>query len=341
MEHLRQSILEAESKTGRRLTELRREFNKLAAGKLSEGNYKFLGSFNDEKNSRTMTEPPSTNRDIRGIERDHGYGYDVDTCREECNKDKKNEYFALQDGGQCWCSTDKEYEKLGDFRKKGKTSPAFCWKSQKALKRDDTRNFYGPRATEGGEPIGLTKGTRVEPGEGGSGWCNSVYSMKEKSGPTLTDVDNTKCYKAKRGAFGTTIKNITPEECAEMFPDAKEIAIHAVGDEFGRFECSTIKKKFGESDIHDSYPNQTHEPTEVEGIETEQFYNGRMCIDEKEGNQYNAPEDNRSDRVYRILKVNRAKPKKKSKKSKKKTQTRKRHATRSSALRTRRGTIRK
>lgn len=343
MEHLRQSILEAESKTGRRLTELRREFNKLAAGKLSENNYKFLGSFLDkEKEDRTMKEPSSTDRSKRRgiIERDHGYGYDVDTCQKACKKDNKNnKYFALQDGGNCRCSTDANYNKHGIFylnRKKSK-GPGFCWKSQKNLKTDDTRNFYGPRETKGGDPIGLSDGTRVKPGEGGSGWCNSVYSMEKKSGPTLEDVD-TKCYKAKRGAFGKTIKNITPEECAVMFPDEEQLAIHAVGDEFGRFECSTIKKKFQESDKHPSYPSHTLEKTKVTGIATEQFYQGRMCHNGQEGQQYNVPEEDRSERAYRILKVNRATPKnkkKKSKKSKKKGPM----GTRSRARKTRAGKI--
>ena len=326
MEHLRQSILEAESKTGRRLTELRREFNKLAAGELSEKNYKFLGSFKDkEKEGRTMKEPSSTDRDKRkGIKRDYGYGYDVDTCRKACKKDNKdNKYFALQDGGNCRCSANEEYNKHGRWTKKKNDTRIitniedadFCWKSQQKLKTDDTRNFYGPRAIKGGPPIGFKKRTRVQPGEGGSGWCNSVYSMAPTSGPTLTDVKK-RCYKAKRGGFGKTIKNITPEECAEMFPNAKKLAIHAVGDEFGRFECSTINKNFGKDDIHESYPLQTTKFTEVPGFEEAQFYDGRMCVDKDidDGAQYNTPAKVRSERAYRILKVNRATPKKKKKK---------------------------
>lgn len=354
MEHLRQSILEAESKTGRRLTELRREFNKLAAGKLSEKNYKFLGSFKDkEKEGRTMKEPSSTDRDKRkGIKRDYGYGYDVDTCRKACKKDnqkrktqKKYKYFALQDGGNCRCSANEEYNKHGRWTKKKNDTRIitniedadFCWKSQQKLKTDDTRNYYGAR-NDAGKFIGLNAKppTRVQPGEGGSGWCNSVYSMVPTSGPTLTDVKK-RCYKAKRGGFGTTIKNITPEECAEMFPNAKELAIHAVGDEFGRFECSTINKNFGKDDIHESYPLQTTKFTEVPGFEEAQFYDGRMCVDKDidDGAQYNTPAKVRSERAYRILKVNRATPKKKSKKSKKKGPM----GTRSRAHKTRAGKI--
>lgn len=368
MEHLRHSILEAETKTGRRLTELRREFNKLAAGKLSKHNYAFKGSWKDvkdgkfivkgtnigseiyrnknntkKKKGRTMKEPKSTNRKIRGKDRDHGYGYDVDTCAAACEKDNKDynkdyKYFALQDGGQCFCAkSSKAYKSWGYNPKNTKDkkykeldikNSKFCWKTHKALTKDNKSNYYGARNAQN-KSIGLNADppTRVYPGEGGGPMCNSVYSLKRKSGPTLKDAKE-KCYKAGRGALGKPIKNITPEECAVMFPKAEEIAIHALGEEhddpddnstsFGRFECSEIKKR--SALVEDTTYSTLKPTTNNRDVATNnipyaedqtKFYKKKICAhptDALDAN-YNKSATQKKNRIYRILKVTRPKKK--------------------------------
>lgn len=276
MEHLRQSILEAESKTGRRLIELRREFNKLSAGaKVSDpvlGNkekHKFLGSWKDTQNKdkRRMVLPNKNHA--------HGYGYNVDICVKKCNKhnddnDTQFNVVGLQDGGECWCAGDKEKWRSEGLAGDGKK---FCYKRQK--KADGQKHKYVTDQQ-------INKGLRINPGEGGGAWCNDVYEMKQNSARKLEDKKNDEgkevCWVAGKGAIDKkpAYKNITPEECA-YFMKGKPFAIDAYGDEYGRFNCYRVKDE-GNLEVAKEGDEKVYEVQDLDENDKEDgAYGGKVC----------------------------------------------------------------
>ena len=337
MEHLRQSILEAESKTGRRLTELRREFNKLAAGKLSKEHYKYLGSFKDPKkrllnkpikgkthsgnksedgttrpwtlrDNRLMKRPSTwnafneaTGKVLRSPDRDQGWGYDVDTCAKQCEKDNKGyDIFGLQDGGQCFCGkkAENKYKSSGEYQKG--TRAAHCW-SARNESSSHSRQYYGPVNPSTGRPIGLENGTRVKPGEGGKPWCNNVYKLKAKT--KIKDVGN-QCYNAETGALGKKYENITPQECVKFFGN-DAFAIDAYANEYGRLTCYKINDRSKMKTAGDPEPSsdlvQIKDLTEKPAVEHYHHYPlEKVCADPEEHADYvNATGRN----IYRIVKA--------------------------------------
>ena len=225
MEHLRQSILEAESKTGRRLTELRREFNKLAAGKLSKKNYKYIGTALRERKSanRKLMKKPE-----KGRKGDNGYGYDVDTCADACaNKNEGYTIFGLEDAGECLCGENSDENFI--------EHDEFCYKNAAEGRKAKYRKVPADKIPP-----------RMKHGEGGSAHCANLYELEDNSAPTLKDVaphgNETGCWRAPEGTLNKTYENITPEECAH-YAGNEPFAISAFGNENGRFTCHLIADK--------------------------------------------------------------------------------------------------